>query len=125
MLKGALPSERTSDNSSACVQRKPHECQLVDFVGSDGRCHSFPLAQLVQCILERNPAVKEQPDSPSDRLTIAFPTQDVVILGWNLKALRDALDLGKLVTVRAHDARYGGVEDKQAFVTGVTVTAQS
>ena len=125
MLKGALPSERTSDNPSACVQRKPQECQFVDFVARDGRCHSFPLAQLVHCILERNPAVKEQPDSPSDRLTIAFPTQDVVILGWNLKALRDALDLGKPVTVRARDARYGGVEDKQAFVTGVTVTAQS
>jgi len=125
VLKGTLPSERTSDNSTACVQRKPHECQFVDFVAQNGRCHSFPLAQLVQCVLEGNPAVKEQPDSPSDRLTIAFPTQDVVILGWNLKALRDALDLGKLVTVRAHDARYGGVEDKQAFVTGVTVTAQS
>jgi hypothetical protein len=49
----------------------------------------------------------------------------VVILGWNLKALRDALDLGKVVTVGARDARYGGVEDKQAFVTGISVIAQS
>jgi len=125
MLKGALPSERTSDNSSACVQRKPHECQLVDFVGSDGRSHSFPLAQLVQCVLEKNPASEEKTDSSSDRLTISFPTQDVVILGWNLRALRDALDLGKVVTVGARDARYGGVEDKQVFVTGISVIAQS
>ncbi len=125
MLKGALPSQRTSDYSSACVQRKSHECQLVDFVAQDGRCHSFPLAQLVQCVLEKNPASEEKTDSPSDRLTISFPTQDVVILGWNLKALRDALDLGKVVTVGARDARYGGVEDKQAFVTGISVIAQS
>ena len=125
MIKRTGQPERNTDRASACIEDKSRECQLVDFVGSDGRCHSFPLAQLVQCVLEKNPASQEQTDSPSDRLTISFPTQDVVILGWNLKALRDALDLGKLVTVRARDARYGGVEDKQAFVTGISVTAQS
>ena len=121
MLKGTLSSERTSDNSSACIQRKPHECQFVDFMAQDGRCHSFPLTQLVQCILERNPAVEEQPDSPSDRLTIVFPTQDVVILGWNLNPLRDALDLGKQVLVRARDTRHIGVGDGQPFVSGISV----
>ena len=122
MLKGTLSSERTSDSSSACIQQKPHECQFVDFVAQDGRCHSFPLTQLVQCILERNPAVEQQPDSPTDRLTIVFATQDVVILGWNLKQLRDALDLGKQVFVRARDARHVGLGDGQAFVSGISVT---
>jgi hypothetical protein len=125
MIKRAGQPERDTDRASACIEDKSRECQLVDFVGSDGRCHSFPLAQLVQCVLERNPASQDQADSAPERLTIVFPTQDVVILGWNLKALRDALDLGKLVTVRTRDARYGGVEDKQPFVTGISVNAQS
>ena len=122
MLKGISPPERTNDSASTCVHEKSRECQFVDFVGQDGRCHSFPLTQLVQCILESNPALEEQTDSPSDRLTIVFPTQDVVVLGWNLKQLRDALDRGRPVLVRARDARHLGVGDGQSFVSGISVT---
>jgi hypothetical protein len=122
MLKGTSLPERANDRASACVQEKSRECQLVDFVGPDGRGHSFPLSQLVQCLLERNPAWEEQTDSPSDRLTIVFPTRDVVVLGWNLKQLRDALDRGRPVLVRARDARHLGVGDGQTFVSGISVT---
>jgi hypothetical protein len=122
MIKRTWPTEREIDAAAACIHEKPQECQLVDFVTQDGRCHSFPLAQLVLCVLEKNPASEEQSDAPSDRLTIMFPTQDVVIVGWNLKQLRDALDRGKLVLVRARDARHLGVEDGQAFVSGISIT---
>ena len=122
MIKRRWQPERNTDAASACIEDKSRECQLVDLVSDSGRCHSFPLAQLVHCVLERNPAFEEQTDSPSDQLTISFPTQDVVILGWNLKQLRRALDLGKPVMVRACDTRYTGVEDGQPFVSGISVT---
>jgi hypothetical protein len=122
MIKRTWPTERETDAASACIHEKPQECQLVDFVTQDGRYYSFPLAQLVQCVLERNPSFEEQPDSPSDRLTIAFPTQDVVVLGWNLNQLRDALDRGKPVLVQARDARHVGAGDGQAFVSGISIT---
>jgi hypothetical protein len=124
MLKRALPPERIASASSTCIEEKSRECHLVDFIGQDGCCHSFPLVQLVQCVLERNPAFQDQTGSVPDQLTIVFPTCDVVVLGWNLNALREALDLGKLVTVCARDGRYAGVEDKQPFVTGISVKAQ-
>jgi hypothetical protein len=96
---------------------------LVDFVGQDGHCHSFPLAQIVHCVLEKNPALQKQTDSSPDRLAIAFPTHDVVVLGWNLKLVRDALDLRRAAVVRARNVRYAEIEDKQAFVTEIIVTA--
>jgi hypothetical protein len=123
MLKGARPTDRGPDASPACIEDKSHECQLVDFVGQDGRCHSFPLAQIVHCVLEKNPAFQKQTDLPPDRLAIVFPTHDVVVLGWNLKMVRDALDLRRPAVVRARDVRYAEIEDKQAFVTEIIVTA--
>jgi len=122
MIKRTWSTEREIDAASTCIHDKPEECQLVDFVTQDGRCHSFPLAQLVLCVLEGNPASEGQSDAPSDRLTIVFPTQDVVIVGSNLKPLRDALDRGKPVLVRARDARHLGVGDGQAFVSGISIT---
>ena len=123
MLKRAIAPDQHADTSSACIEEKSHDCQLVDFVGQDGRCHSFPLAQIVHCVLEKNPAFQKQTDSPPDQLAIAFPTHDVVVLGWDLKLVRDALDLRKAVVVRARDSRYAEIEDKQAFVTEIIVTA--
>ena len=123
MLKRALPPERIIDTASVCIEEKSRESHLVDFISQDGRCHGFPLAQLVHCVLERNPAFRNQTDSPSDQLTIVFPTHDVLILGWNLKSLRDAFDLSKPMTVRARDARYAGVEGGHPFVSQITVTA--
>ena len=123
MLKRAIAPDRGADISSACIEEKSNDCQLVDFVGQDGCCHSFPLAQIVHCVLEKNPAFQKQANSPPDQLAIAFPTHDVVIVGWDLKLVRDALDLRKPVMVRARDVRYAEIEDKQAFVTEIIVTA--
>ena len=123
MLKRAIATDRGADTSSGCIAEKSHDCQLVDFVGQDGHCHSFPLAQVVHCVLEKNPAFQKQTDSPPDRLAIAFPTHDVVVLGWNLKLVRDALDLRKPAVVRARNVRYAEIEDKQAFVTEIIITA--
>jgi hypothetical protein len=123
MLKRAIATDRSADTSSACIEEKSYDCQLVDFVGQDRRCHSFPVVQIVHCVLEKNPAFQKQTDSPPDQLAIAFPTHDVVVLGWNLKLVRDALDLRKPVVVRTRDIRYAEIEDKQAFVTEIIVTA--
>jgi hypothetical protein len=121
MIKRTWPTERDGEASSAGLQEKARECQLVDFVSQEGRCHSFPLAQLVHCVLERNPAPQDQTDAPPDRLTLEFSMLDVVILGWNLQGIRDALDLSRPVIVRARDARYAKVEDRQSFVSAIAV----
>jgi len=121
MIKRTWPTERESNTGSTCIQEKDRECQLVDFVGQDGRCHSFPLAQLVRGLLERNPASTDQTTAPPDRLTLVFSMQDVVILGWNLQGIRDALDLSRPVVVRTRDGRYAKLEDRQPFVSAISV----
>lgn len=121
MIKRTWPTEREGETSSACLQEKARECQLVDFVSQEGRCDSFPLAQLVRCVLEGNPASQEQTAAPPDRLTLEFSTQDVVIHGWNLQGIRDALDLSRPVVVRVRDVRYARVEERQPFVSAISV----
>ncbi len=121
MIKRTWPAEREDETSPACLQEKARDCQLVDFVSRDGRCHSFPLAQLVRCTWEPNPATPDQSDEPPERLTLAFVTQDVVLLGWNLEGVRDALDRNRPVTVRVRDQRYAQVEDRRLFVSSISV----
>ena len=121
MIKRTWPREQDGNTSSDCLQEKNRECQLMDFVSADGCCRSFPMAQLVRCVLEQNPAAPDQPESPPDRLTLAFATHDVVLLGWNLQSVRDALDLSRPVVVRVRDIRYAKVEDRRPFVTGISV----
>jgi hypothetical protein len=121
MIKRTWPTERELDAASTCIHEKSQECHLVDFVTQDGHCYSFPMTHLVYCVLEPNPSAEDEPEAPPDRLSLAFATQDVVLLGWNLQVVRDAFDLGRPVVLRARDARYAKIENRQPFVSAISV----
>jgi hypothetical protein len=59
----------------------------IDFHPLDGRIYGSVYAHLLSYLAEKNPAAELQPDVPADRLTLAFSTHDVVLLGWRLNTL--------------------------------------
>jgi hypothetical protein len=59
----------------------------IDFHPLDARIYGFVYAHLLSYLAEKNPAAELQPDVPADRLTLAFSTHDVILLGWRLNTL--------------------------------------
>gem|GEM_PF-3780100 len=66
----------------------------------------FPMAQLCHYALERNPANDGPTDPLTERLTLAFSTADIVLLGARLAALLPLLNSHTLEWVATIDSRY-------------------
>jgi hypothetical protein len=82
-------AEPVSGGCGRCRGRSPEQ-QLsfgIDFQPLDGRIYGFVYAHLLSYLAEKNPAAELQPDALADRLSLAFSTHDVVLLGWRLNAL--------------------------------------
>lgn len=95
--------------------------RYVDFTVPDGRTYGFPLAHLVNYILEANPDADTGKDTPPDRLTFYFSSHDVSLLGWRLKRLVDKLKMEMLSTVRATKARYAEIAAVEPVVCEIKV----
>jgi hypothetical protein len=79
----------------------------------------FPVGQLCHYTLESN---AEGGDAPPERLTLAFPTADVVIRGARLGKLVEAVHERALAAVMPLDARYAGTLGKQPWVASVAIS---
>jgi len=79
----------------------------------------FPVGQLCHYTLESN---AESGDEPPERLTLAFPTADVVIRGARLGKLVEAVHERALAAVMPLDARYAGTLGKQPWVASVEIS---
>ena len=78
----------------------------------------FPVVQLCHYTLGPNPEASEH--SP-ERLTLAFHTADVVILGARLGQLADLVSAHELKSVTALEPRYAGAVGKQPFVARIDI----
>ena len=95
----------------------------IDFHPLDGRIYGFVCAHLLSYLVEKNPAAELQPDAPADRLSLAFSTHDVVLLGWRLNALVPLIRHGRLASVAALDSRYYAlVQAKEPFICDIVVS---
>lgn len=79
----------------------------------------FPVGQLCHYTLESN---ADGGDEPPERLTLAFPTADVVLLGARLAKLVELLHDHSLGSVTPLDARYSNALGKAPWVARIVVS---
>jgi hypothetical protein len=63
--------------------------------------------------------------APSHRLSLAFPSHDVTLTGYRLHLLCEWLDQQKALRLKAEDARFANLQDKQPFVAEISITTAS
>ncbi|HKU81110.1 MAG TPA: hypothetical protein VJP76_02985 [Candidatus Tumulicola sp.] len=117
-LQQQLEAKRAAEAS--CVNITTRDgAPFVEFhVTAHARC-GFPVGQLCHYTLESN---EGGGNAPPERLTLAFPTADVVVLGARLAKLVEAVHERALAAVMPLDARYAGTLGKQPWVASVAIS---
>lgn len=105
-----------------CLLTTHKPCSCVEFAISDHHRHGFLASQLIHYTLEPNPEAESDKNKPSQKLTLAFATADVVVTGWRLHSLCDRLRDGDLLAVRALPDRYSNLDRNKPYVASITVT---
>jgi len=92
----------------------------VAFLTDDGISYLLPYAQFLYAERMANPALENDPEAPSDKMSIHFVGAGVVVLGSGLKRLEAWLQKNELSSVKSGDSRLDGVSS--ALITAVTVS---
>ena len=103
-----------------CYDTANMNCFCIEF-HFEGRRRGFHASQLIEYTLESNPDAKDDKDAPSDKLTFAFSTADVVVLGWRLDRLADRLSENKLAAVGILPKRYAELDRNKPFVASIKI----
>ncbi len=107
-----------------CYQPANMNCFCIEF-HFDGRRRGFHASQLIEYTLEPNPDAKNddggQAQAAPDKLTFAFSTADVVVLGWRLDRLADRLSENKLAVVGILPKRYADFDRNKPFVASIKI----
>ena len=110
-----------SDFKNDCYELAHKHCLCIEFVLAADQRRGFHTGQLIDYRLEPNST--DQKDAPPDKLTLAFATADVEILGWKLFTLANHLRDGDLLAVRALSSRYAHLERSTAYVANINITS--
>lgn len=94
---------------------------FIEFHVSPHARTGFPIAQLCHYTLESNVTATDG-EAPPERLTLAFPTADVVVLGARLGKLVEALNEHVLATVMPLDARYANALGQRPWVARIVIS---
>jgi len=97
-----------------------------EFHPTEHKRRGFPTSQLIDYTLEPNPDAEDDNGGraqapPPQKLTLAFSTADVVVLGWRLGTLADKLRENDLATVHVLPKRFGELDRSKPFVASITV----
>ena len=109
-----------SDFKNDCYKLAHKHCLCIEFVLAEDRRRGFHTGQLIDYRLEPNSS--DEKDAPPDKLTLAFATADVVVLGWKLSSLAEHLRDGDLLSVRSLSSRYAHLEHSKVFVASIATT---
>ena len=109
-----------SDFKNDCYELAHKHCLCIEFVLAANQRRGFHTGQLIDYRLEPNSS--DDKDAPPDKLTLAFATADVVIVGWKLATLANHLRDGDLLAVRALPTRYAHLERSTACVAKIIIT---
>jgi hypothetical protein len=109
-------------NADECYESANKYCACVEFRLDDDIRQGFSASQLIAYALESNPDASDNKDAPPQKLSLAFSTADVVILGWRLGRLADCLRENNLAVVRARPERNGEIDGKNVFVASIKIT---
>src|SRR6266567_6920081 len=108
------------DFKNDCYQLATKHVVCIEFAFSESERQGFHTSQLLHYRLEPNST--DEKDAPPEKLSLAFATADVVILGWKLSTLTNHLRDGDLLWVRSGPTRYANLERSKTYVASITVT---
>ena len=118
-LQQSVDARRAAEKAEPPCHSVRSNAVFVDFhVTAHSRC-GFPVGQLCHYTLEAN---EGGGDEPPERLTLAFPTADVVLLGARLARLVELIHDHSLGSVTPLDARYSNALGKAPWVARVVVS---
>ena len=95
------------------------DAPFVEFHVTAHARHGFPVGQLCHYTLESNAV---DGDEPPERLTLGFPTADVVLFGARLATIVEKLQTQSLTAVLPLDARYAGTLGANPWVARIVVS---
>ncbi len=118
-LQSSLEARHAAEVVPSCYTSGTRgSASFVEFHVTAHSRAGFPLGQLCHYTLETN---AEGSDAPPERLTLAFPTADVVVFGVRLGKLVEAMHEHALSAVMPLDARYAGTLGKQPWVARIVI----
>ena len=96
-------------------------CFCIEFHFDECR-RGFHANQLIEYTLEQNPEAEDDKEAPTEKLSFAFSTADVVVLGWRLARLADCLRENKLAAIGVLPKRYADFDRSKAYVASIKIT---
>ena len=118
-LQQSIEAKRTAEKAEPSCHSIRSNAVFVDFhVTAHSRC-GFPVGQLCHYTLEAN---EGGGDAPPERLTLAFPTADVVLLGARLAKLVEMIHDHSLGSVTPLGARYSEALGKAPWVASIVIS---
>ncbi|HOW80659.1 MAG TPA: hypothetical protein P5186_15940 [Candidatus Paceibacterota bacterium] len=115
---------RFKDNECFVSLEKAHA--YVEFYPDANQRLGFHTGQLLHYRLEPYPEAGEgdsgHSPGPPEKLTLAFATADIALLGWRLGRIADELREGQLLAVRTLPDRYAHLDPAPTRVAQITVT---
>jgi hypothetical protein len=123
----------TNDNPPAISASSPrvHPCfgndpnaAAVAVLTDDGISYLLPFAQFLCAKRTANPALEQDPDAPTEKMSIHFAGAEVTVLGCGLERLESRLQKYDLSYVMPAESRLGAVYDTLITAVSVTLTKE-
>jgi hypothetical protein len=105
-----------------CYESANTYAACIEFHQDQHHRRGFHASQLIDYTLEPNPDAGDDKNAPAQKLSLAFSTADVVVLGWRLGLLANYLRDNRLSAVGVIPKRYAELERAAAFVASIKIT---
>jgi hypothetical protein len=105
-----------------CYESANTYAACIEFHQDKHHRRGFHASQLIDYTLEPNPDAGDDKNAPAQKLSLAFSTADVVVLGWRLGLLANYLRDNRLAAVGVIPKRYAELERAAAFVASIKIT---
>ena len=112
----------TSFLKEDCYKPANGYCACIAFHLDEHHRRAFNASQMIEFSLGPNPDADDDKNEPPQKLSIAFSTADVVVLGWRLDFIADHLGDNKLAGIGILPKRYAELERAKVFVSAITIT---
>ena len=108
-----------------CYESSDSYAACIEFHQDKHHRRGFHASQLIDYTLEPNPDAGDDSggsaQAPPQKLSLAFSTADVVVLGWRLGLLADKLRENKLTAIGSVPKRYAELERAAVFVSSIKI----
>jgi len=108
-----------------CYTTSGKYCACIEFHLTEHKRRGFHTSQLMDYTLEPNTDAEDdnggRAQAPPQKLSLAFSTADVVVLGWRLGTLADKLRENDLATVHVLPKRFGELDRNKPFVADIQI----